>query len=176
MTFMKFILQKRGRKLCRVFQIVDIPMYTVTKALQSDSELLLDDLQNLHGACLDADTASDALGSGVAFLQDHDLHGTNFHTLAAGNALLLVDHVHAGLGILRDCLMLANLHALAALDADIGLSACALGNDLDAAQIRIELLVESSRTSLDALQTCHALGTLFNSELLHIEKSPLYIY
>ena len=129
--------------------------------------LLFNDLQDLHGASLNADTAGDALGSGIAFLQDHDLHGANLNTLAAADALLLVDHVNAGLGILGDCLMLADLHALTALDADIGLCSIALGDDLDAGQIRIKLLVESFGTSLNALQTSHTLGTLFNSELLH---------
>ena len=132
------------------------------------SRLLLDDLQDLHGAGLDADAAGDALGSGIAFLQDHDLHGADFDTLAAADTLFLVDHVNAGLGILRDCLMLTDLHALAALDADIGFCSIALGNNLDAGQIGIKLLVECFGTGLNALQTSHALGTLFNSELLHI--------
>ena len=129
--------------------------------------LLFDDLQNLHGASLDTDAAGDALGSGIAFLQNHDLHGADFDTLAAADTLLLVDHVNAGLGVLGNGLMLAGLHALAALDADIGLGRIALGNNLDAGQVGIKLLVECFGTGLNALQTCHALGTLFNSELLH---------
>ena len=94
--------------------------------------LLFDDLQNIHGASLDADAAGDALGSRALGLQNHDLHGANLHALAAGDALLLIDHVDAGLGVLGDCLMLTDLHALAALDADIGLGTLTLGHDLQA--------------------------------------------
>ena len=142
-------------------------MDTVTNPLQIYVELLLDDFQNLHGASLDTDAAGDALGGGIAFLQDHDLHGADFHALTAGNALLLVDHVDTGLGVLGNSLMLADLHALAALDADVGLGSIALGNDLDAAEIGIKFLIESFGAGLDALQASHTFGTLFNSELLH---------
>jgi hypothetical protein len=69
--------------------------------------------------------------------------------------------------------MLAGTHALAALDADIGLGSVALGNNADAGQILIEFLIECFGASLNALQASHALGTLLNNEFLHIEKSPL---
>ena len=114
-------------------------------------KLLFHDLQDLHGASLYADAAGDALGGGAVFGHDHDLHGAGFHALAAGGAQLLIDHVHAGLGVLGDGTGLADLSALAALDAGHGLSACALGNDLDAAQIRVEFFVESVGAGTDAL-------------------------
>ena len=131
-------------------------------------QLLFDDLQDLHGAGLDADTAGDALGCRALGLQDHDLHGAGLDALAAANTGLLVDHVHAGLGVLGDGAVLTGLHALAALDADHGLCVVALGSDLDAAQIGIKLLVESGGASLNTLQASHALFALLNSQLLHI--------
>ena len=131
------------------------------------NNLLFDDLQDLHGAGLDADAAGDALGDGCAFLLGHDLEGAGFLALAATNAELLVDHVHAGLGILGNSLMLADLHALAALNADIGLGSVALGNDLDAGQVGIKLLVESLGASLDTLQASHTFRIFLNNELLH---------
>ena len=129
--------------------------------------LLFDDLQNFHGADLYADTASDALGNGVAFLMYHDLHGADLNALAALDALLLIDHVNAGLGILGNSFMLAGFHALAALDADIGLSAGALGKNLDAGIVLMEFLVKSFGASADALQTSHTFYIFLNSELLH---------
>ena len=139
--------------------------------------LLFDDFQNLHGASLDADAAGDALGGGVAFLLDHDLHGADFYALTARNTLLLVDHVNTGLGVLGDRLMLANFHALTALNADIGLCSIALGNDLDAGKIGIKFLIKCFGTSLHALQTSHTFGIFLNSELLHgREISFIIIY
>ena len=124
-------------------------------------KLLFHDLQQIHGADLDTDAAGDALGGRILGLHDHDLHGAGFHTLAAGNAQLLVDHVHAGLRILGDGTVLTGLHALTALDTGHRLSAGALGNHLDAAQIGMKLLVERIGTGTDALQASHALDTLF---------------
>ena len=137
------------------------------------SKLLFHDFQDLHGASLDTDSAGDALGGGI--LQDHDLHGAGLDTLAAANALLLVDHVHTGLGVLSDGLMLASLHALAALDADVGLGGSALGHDLDAAEILVKLLIESGGAGTDALQASHTFCALFNSELFH-KRILLYRY
>ena len=130
-------------------------------------QLLFHDLQNFHGAGLDTDAAGDALGSGTLLGHDHDLHGADFHALAAGNALLLVDHVNTGLGILGDGLVFTDLHALAALDADIGLGSAVLVHDLDAAEGDIIYLIKSFGAGLDALQAGHAFCALFNSELLH---------
>ena len=129
--------------------------------------LLLDDFQNFHGAGLDTDAAGDALGNGVAFLLNHDLGGADFLALAAAGAELLIDHVHAGLGVLGDGTVLADLHALAALNADHRLCAGALGDNLDAGQIGIKLLVERLGASLDTLQAGHALSIFIDSELLH---------
>ena len=130
-------------------------------------KLLFHDLQHFHGADLGTDAAGDALGGRAFGLHDHDLHGAGFHTIAAGNAQLLVDHVHAGLGILGDGTVLTSLHALTALDAGHGLGTGTLGNHLDAGQILMELLVESGRAGTDALQAGHAFDILFNSKLLH---------
>ena len=93
---------------------------------------------------------------------NHDLGGADFDALAAANALLLVDHVNAGLGVLSNCLMLTDLHALTALDADIGLCAFALGNDLNAGVIRMELLVKSLGAGTDALQASHTSDIFLN--------------
>ena len=58
--------------------------------------LLFDDFQNLHGAGLYADTAGDALGGNRRVLcLDHNMEGAGFHTLAAANAELLIDHIDA---------------------------------------------------------------------------------
>ena len=78
--------------------------------------LLLNDLQDFHGAGLDTDATGDALGHRVALLVDHDLHGADLHALAAADAELLVDHVHTGLGILGDGTGFAHLSALTALN------------------------------------------------------------
>jgi hypothetical protein len=129
--------------------------------------LLFDDLQDLHGASLDADAAGDALGGRILRLQHHDLHGAGLDALAAADALLLVDHVDAGLGILGNSLMLTGLHALAALDADHGIGSIALSGDLDAGQIGVELLVECLGASLNALQAGHTFGIFLNSQLFH---------
>ena len=94
----------------------------------------------------------------------HDLHRAGSHTSTATNTQLLVDHVHAGLGILGDGAMLAGAHALAALDADIGLCFAVLaGNDLDAGIDGIGFLIERFGASLSALQASHAFGILLNS-------------
>ena len=142
---------------------------------RSGRELLLYNFQHFHGAGLDADAAGDALGSGVLGLEDHDLHGAGLHTLAAADAVLLVDHVHAGLGVLGDGVVLAGLHALAALDAHIGLGAGSLGNNLNAAQILIEFLIECLGTRTDTLQACHALNVFFYREFFH-DKTNSFMY
>ena len=138
--------------------------------------LLFDDFQDLHGSDLDTDAAGDALGNRIAFLMDHDLGGADFDALAAANALLLVDHVNAGLGILGDGFMLADLHALAALDADAGLCAGALGDDLDAAQILVEFLIERLRACAYTLQASHTLGIFLNYQLLHRKEFSFISY
>ena len=133
-------------------------------------DLFFHDFQHFHGAGLGADAAGDALGGGV--LQNHDLHGACLHALAAGNTLLLIDHVNAGLGVLGNGLMLTGLHALAALDADRGFGTGTLGNDLDAGQIFVKFLVESLGTSADTLQACHTLDIFLNSKLFHSKGFP----
>ena len=136
--------------------------------------LLLHDLQDLHGTGLYTNTASDALGSRTFGRHDHDLHGAGLHTLAAGGAKLLVNHVHAGLGILGNSTGLASLQALTALDAGHGLCAGTLGNDLNAGQIFIELLKERCRASTDALQASHTFHILFDRKLFHKNSNPLF--
>ena len=130
-------------------------------------ELLFHDLQDLHGAGLDTNAAGNALGSGILGLHDHNMHGAGLDTLTAAHALLLIDHVHTGLRILGDGLMLTGAHALAALDAHIRLRGIALGNDADAAEVLIKFFVEGFGAGLHALQTSHTLSALFNSEFLH---------
>ena len=123
--------------------------------------LLFNDLQNFHGACLNTDTAGDALGNRIVSFVDHNLHGADLHALAAAVAQLLVDHVDAGLGILGDSAGLADLHALAALDADIGLGSTVLaGDDLDAGLGHIIDLIESFGAGPDTLQTGHTFHIL----------------
>ena len=129
--------------------------------------LLFHDLQDLHGTSLDTDATGNTLGNRSLFLMYHDLHGAGLDTLAAADALLLVDHVHTGLGILGDGFLLTGAHALAALDADIGLCTGALSHDLDAAQIGIKFLIKCHGAGADALQTCHTFSILLNNELLH---------
>ena len=143
-------------------------------AFSVKTQLLLDDLQDLHGAGLDADAAGDALGSGAVLGHNHDLHGADLDTLAAGNALLLVDHVNAGLGILGDGFAFANAHALTALDTNIGLCGTVLIHNLDAGQSDIVYLIKSLGTGLDTLQASHAFCALLNSELLH-KRTLLYL-
>ena len=129
--------------------------------------LFFHNLQDFHGTGFDADSAGDAFGGGVLGLEHHDLHGAGFHALAAADALLLVDHVHTGLGILGDGLMFAGTHTLSALDAGLGLGSGTLCNDADAGQGLIKLLVEGFRAGADTLQARHTLRTFFYSELFH---------
>jgi len=135
--------------------------------------LLLHNFKNLHGASLHANAAGDTLGSRTILGSDHDLHGAGFHALAAGGAELLVDHVNAGLGILGNRTSLTNLSALATLNTDHGLCLALLFHDLDAGQVLMELLVESSGTCINTLQTGHTLSALLNCKLLHNKESPL---
>ena len=105
--------------------------------------LLLDDLQDLHGAGLDADAAGDALGSGGVVVLDDQAEGAGLGALAAAGAQLLADHVNAGLGILGDGTVGASLGAQTALGADLGLGGALALHDLDAGLGDIILLVES---------------------------------
>ena len=129
--------------------------------------LLLDDLQDLHGAGLDADAAGDALGSGSALVVDHELEGAGLDALAAAVAKLLVDHVDTGLGVLGDGTGLTGLGTQTALGADLGLGSALALHDLDAGLGDVVDLVESLGASLDTLQAGHALGTLLDGKLLH---------
>ena len=142
----------------------------------STLNLLFDDLQDIHGASLNTDTTSDTLGSRILGLEDHNLSGANLNALATGNTVLLADHVHAGLGILSNRLMLTDLSALAALNTNHGLSASALCDDLDAGQIGMELFIECLGASLDTFQTGHTFSTLFDNKLLHMNETPLIHY
>ena len=137
--------------------------------------LLFHDLQDLHGASLNTNAASDTLGGGAILRSNHDLHGANLNALAAGSAELLVDHVDTGLSVLSDSTSFTDLSALATLNADHRLSLALLLHDLDAGQILMELLIESGGTCVNTLQTCHALSAFFNSKLLHCKESPLLI-
>ena len=140
-----------------------------------ERELFLHDLQHFHGAGLDTDAAGNALGSGALRLEHHHLHGAGLHALAAANAVLLVNHVHAGLGILGNGPMLTGLHALAALDAHVGLGSGSLGNNSHAAVILVEFLIKCFGTGADTFQTRHALRVFFNRELFH-DKMNSFMY
>ena len=140
------------------------------------NKLLFHDLQQFHGAHLYADTAGDTLGRGIFRLEYHDLHGAGLHALATADTIFLVDHVHTGLGILGDRIMLTNLHALTALDAGHGLGTAALGNDLDTAEVRMEFLIERIGACTDTFQTCHTFDILFYSKLLHNKGYPFSYY
>ena len=137
-------------------------------------KLFLHDLQDLHGTCLHANTAGNALGCRILRLHDHDLHGASFNTLTTGNAQLLIDHINASFGILGNSTLLAGTHALTTLNTGVRLCTLALGDDLNAAQIRIEFLIESGGASTDTFQTCHTLSILIDRQLLHT-KDPLFI-
>ena len=130
-------------------------------------DLFLHDFQQFHRACFDADAAGNALGGGAAFLEHDHVHGAGFGALAAADALLLVDHVHAGLGVLGDGIVLTGAHTLAALNAGIGLCTGTLGNDADTALILVKFLIKSLGAGSNALQTCHALHIFLSNELLH---------
>jgi hypothetical protein len=137
-------------------------------------DLLFHDLQHFHRACLHANSAGDALGGSTLCGRNHYLHGAYFHTLAAGSAELLVDHVHAGLGILGNSAGLTSSGALAALDAGHGLGTAILGNNTDTRKIFIKCLMERGRTGADTFQTGHAGHVLFYSELLHQKRILLF--
>ena len=135
----------------------------------------LGDLQDLHGAYLNADTAGDALGSGShAGLAYHDPEGAGSLTLATADTELLVDHVNAGLGILGDSTLITSRCALAALDAGHGTDLACTLYDLYAGLVLMEFLVESLGAGTDALQASHALGTFFHCKLFH-NNTPLCI-
>ena len=103
------------------------------------------------------------------------MEGADLGALAAAGTQLLVNHVHAGLGILGDGTSLTGLGTLAALDADIGLCGTVFVHDLDAGFVLVELLVESGGAGTDALQACHAGGTLFDAQFFH-SQSPFFLY
>ena len=126
------------------------------------SELLFHNLQNFHGAGLDANAAGNALRDRVFGLMHHHLGGAYLDALAAADTELFINHIYAGLGILRDRAMFAGFHALSALDAHIGSCVGSLGNNLDAAVILVKFLIESLGAGSDAFQASHALGILFD--------------
>ena len=125
-------------------------------------ELLFHDLQDFHGTGFDTNAAGNALGHRIFGLVHHYLGGAGFYALAAADAELFIDHIHAGLGILRNRAMLTGFHTLATLDAHIGLCTSTLGNDLDTAVILVKLLIESHGAGPDTFQAGHTLGILFD--------------
>ena len=137
--------------------------------------LLFDDFQDLHGACLDADAASNALGGNRRRLSlDHNAEGTCFQALATADTELLVDGVDT-LCILSDSTNFTSSCTLAALDANHGLSNALAIYDLDAGLIRMELLIECVGTCTNALETCHTGGAFFDSEFFH-GNSPFFVF
>ena len=71
--------------------------------------------------------------------------------------------------------MLADLGALAALHADHGLCCAVAFDDLKTCLGRIKFLVESLGACTHTLETCHALGTLFDGQFFHI-RSPFLFF
>ena len=141
------------------------------------NNLLFYDLQQFHGTSLDTDAAGDALGCRAVGLHHDDLHGTSLSALAAADAQLLIDHIHAGLGILGNSTVLTDLHALTAGDTGHRLSAGALCNNPDAAQIRMEFLIKGGGASTNTLQASHTFNILLNSKFLHSKGFPFsYIF
>ena len=151
-----------------------MPPVRHSQIIQGICCLLFDNLKNIHGAGLGADTAGNALGSGILGLQDHDLHGADFDTLAAADTLLLVDHENAGLGVLGNGLVFTGLRTLATLNADIGLGTGTLCNNPNATQVRIELLVKSGGASTNTFQTSHALNVFFYCKFLHSREYSFF--
>ena len=115
--------------------------------------LAFDDFQNIHGASFYAETAGDALSSGV--FVNNDLEGADFCTLAAANAELFVDNINA-LSVLLDCACFTNLSALTALDAYHVLGFAVLFDNLDSGLIGIKYLIVSFGTRTDASEASHA--------------------
>jgi hypothetical protein len=110
--------------------------------------------ENSHGASLGADAAGNTL-AGLCVPSgghDHYLHGAGLYALAAANALALVDHVDA-LGILGNSAFRTGAGAFAAHDTVLHLRlTIRLGNDADAAQIRVKLLIKRLGAGPDAAQ------------------------
>ena len=129
----------------------------------------LADLEDLHRAGLDTDTAGDALRGGrrTGNLQHH-AERAGLHALAAANAELLIDHVHAGFRILGDRTVLTGRSTLAALDAGHRADLAVALNDLQAGLVLMELFIKCGRAGADALQTCHARNILLDEKFLHV--------
>ena len=104
---------------------------------------------------------------------NHYLGGANLHAFAAADTIFLVNHVNTGFGILGDGPVLTGLHALAALDAHVGLRTGALRYNLNATVSLVKFLLKGLGACPDAFQARHALGILFHRELLHSRTTPL---
>ena len=133
--------------------------------------LFFDDLQQLHGTCLDADAAGGAFaGIRDGLVLDDEAEGTRFDALAAAGTEFAADHPDT-LGVLGDRPGGTGLGALAALDADHGSDVFAALNDLQGSLIGVEFLIVCVGAGADALQTGHALHAFFDGQLFH-ERSP----
>ena len=134
-------------------------------------DLFFDDLQQLHGTCLDADAAGGAFaGIRGGLVLDDEAEGTCFDALAAAGAELAANHPDT-LGVLGDGAGGTCFGALAALDADHGTDVLAALDDLQSSLIGVEFLIVSVGAGADALQTGHALHAFFDGQLFH-ERSP----
>ena len=124
--------------------------------------LALGNLKHVHGTSLDADAAGNALGGGRHLrLINQNAERTCSLTLATAHTELLIDHVHTGLGILRDSTLFAGSGAFTALHTGHGANFSGALNNLNAGLIRMELLMKCHRASADALQTGHTGASLF---------------
>ena len=130
--------------------------------------LFFDDLQQLHGTCLDADAAGGAFaGIRDGLVLDDEAEGTRFNAFSAAGAELAADHPDA-LGVLGDRAGGTDLGALAALDTDHGTDVLAALNDLQSGLIGVEFLIVCVGAGADALQTCHARNILLDEKFLHV--------
>ena len=120
--------------------------------------LFLNDLKDTHRTGLGADAAGNALGGGALGGLNHNLHRADLNTFAAGCTQLLIDHIHAGLRILRNGARLTDLHAFTALNTGHRLSTAALSNHLNGTQVRVKGLIKGGGAGTNALQARHTLG------------------
>ena len=141
-------------------------------AYEKEELLGFHNFQAIHGACLDAFAAHDALGRGLAFNHDHQVQGAGLHAVAALDAQLLIRHPDA-LGVLGDGFVGAGLGALAALNAGGGNGLTLLFHNLDARLEFVDLFVESHGAFHYAADAAHAFIFFDATQTLHFSSSLL---
>jgi hypothetical protein len=135
-------------------------MYRSSESV-NEQRSALDNFENVHGTCLDTDTAGDTLGRGDAGGDDHT-EGTDLSALAAAGALVFIDDVNA-LRVLGDGFFRTVLRALATLYTDGRFHLTVFLNDPDAGFILVvALFVKCGGAGVDTGQTSHTLGAFFH--------------